>query len=426
MYDEFYGFTEKPFTIVPNPSLLYPSRKHRMALTYLEYGLIEASGFIVLTGEIGTGKTTLIRHLLGKIDESLEVAVLFNTNVSPEDLLRLILSEFEIEPAGNDKSANLDRLNDFLIEKYSEGKRCLLIIDEAQNLSRASLEEVRMLSNLQTETAPLIQIAMVGQPELREKLRHPSLEQLKQRVTVSYHLGVMNRQETGEYIQHRLNKAGAKIRDLFADDAIDLIHVKSNGVPRTINILCDAALVYGYADEAEKISREIVEQVISDREDKSDAGTESYYASQDSGERIETDSFLEYRLSALESKIGKLQAMIDVHESEINERMDNASDRLIQELEKLLSEERMRSQRLEQQLADSRIELEKDREEPLSAASNETVAQSEKVQKDAGSVESNTGPEWLAGHRDESQKSENSNEIREKKSKFKWLGFSRD
>jgi general secretion pathway protein A len=284
-----------------------------------------------------------------------------------------------------------------------------------------------MLSNLQTETAPLIQIAMVGQPELREKLRHPSLEQLKQRVTVSYHLGVMNRQETGEYIQHRLNKAGAKTRDMFDEDAIDLIHLKSNGVPRTINILCDAALVYGYADEAERISREIVEQVIRDREDKSDAGTESYYASQDSGEKIEAGGFLEYRLSALESKIGKLQAMIDVHEAEINERMDSASDRLVQELEKLLSEERMRSQRLEEELADSRIELKKERDKPESAASDESAALSENAQKSDGSAgEVKTGPEWLSGRRDENQGRENSNEVREKKSKFKWLGFSRD
>lgn len=343
MYKDFYGLSDKPFTIVPNPALLYPSRKHRMALTYLEYGLLESTGFIVLTGEIGTGKTTLIRHLLASIGAEIEVAVLFNTNVGPEDLLRLILQEFEIEPAGQDKSANLELLNAFLIEKYSQGRKCLLIIDEAQNLSKDALEEVRMLSNLQTETASLLQMALVGQPELRDKLRHPSLAQLKQRVTVSYHLGVMTRHETGEYIVHRLSKTGAQDPHMFDEQAVDLIQEHSGGVPRTINILCDAALVYGFADEAPAITKDIVEQVISDRED---VPVEAPAQNAVSDGSAAAGEFVLERISALEARVAKLQALVDMQEAEIVERMEGGRDRLVLELKQLLAEERKRSEQL--------------------------------------------------------------------------------
>jgi general secretion pathway protein A len=265
MYKEFHGFKEKPFNLVPNPSYLFLSERHSAALTFLEYGLAEKVGFVMLTGEIGIGKTTLIRYLLNQIESEMDVAVIFNTNVLTDDLIRLILSEFEIE-YGDDisKSRALEILYEFLIDRYAAGRKVLLIIDEAQNLSEAVLEEIRMLSNLQTDEEMLMQIMIVGQPELRVKINDPRLEQFAQRIAVSYHLSAINRDETGKYIAHRLEKAGGN-PDLFTEDAIDRIFEVSCGIPRTINLLCDGCLVYSYAEGQHTIDDKIVEQVIEDK-----------------------------------------------------------------------------------------------------------------------------------------------------------------
>jgi general secretion pathway protein A len=262
MYKEFHGFKEKPFNLVPNPSYLFLSESHSTALTFLVYGLTEKVGFVMLTGEIGIGKTTLIRYLLNLIESDMDVAVIFNTNVLADDLIHLILSEFEIEHADDiSKSRALEILYEFLIERYAAGRKVLLIIDEAQNLSEALLEEIRMLSNLQTDEDMLMQIMIVGQPELREKIIDPRLEQFAQRIAVSYHLSAMNRDETGQYIAHRLEKAGGD-PNLFTPDAADKIFEVSCGIPRTINLLCDGCLVYTYAEGQHTIDEQVVEQVI--------------------------------------------------------------------------------------------------------------------------------------------------------------------
>jgi len=263
MYDKFYGLSERPFTIVPNPGYLYMSQKHKLALAHLRYGLLEGTGFVVLTGGIGTGKTTLIRFLLGKIQESVDVAVVFNTNVTGAELLRLIVREFEAGVPGTDKSANLAMLNEFLIERFSQGRHAIVIIDEAQNLSRDALEEVRLLSNLQGSSKPLLQVVLVGQPELRRKLADPSLEQLAQRITSTFHLGPLSLDEAREYIHFRLTQAGGRA-DLFDDEAIAAVHEAAGGVPRVMNILCDSALVHGYADELPVITAEVVLGVVAD------------------------------------------------------------------------------------------------------------------------------------------------------------------
>lgn len=348
MYEKFYGFTSKPFQLVPNPAFLYLSPKHENALTYLEYGLMERSGFILLTGEIGAGKTTLIRHLLNQIESSIETAVIFNTNVTPDQLLAMILSEFEVVSPGPGKSESLEALNRFLIDRYAQGGRSLLIIDEAQNLSREALEEVRMLSNLQSDDQLLLQIMLVGQPELRARLKRPELAQLNQRIGVSYHIPHLSHDETAAYIACRLEKAGGK-SDIFTPQAVDLIYRASRGVPRTINLLCDAALVYGFADELAVIDAPVVEQAIEDRGGMGllpafDADVQALCASADDG-GIDGGTALS-RLSALEHHLSALQQQLDWRIESLEGKGQAFKDELVRNLKELYDRERDRTDKL--------------------------------------------------------------------------------
>ena len=264
MYENFYGLTEKPFQIVPNPSYLYMSPVHENALTYLEYGLIENVGFILLTGNVGTGKTTLVRHIMDQFEAEKEIAVIFNTLVTTDELVYLILKAFELEPEHGNKAKNLEILYQFLIKKYAENKQVLLIIDEAQNLSDNALEGIRMLSNLQSDDQNLIQIMLVGQPELKDRLQQPGHNPFAQRIAVNFFLSGLTDTETRSYIIYRLEKAGGK-PGIFNPEAIDMIFQASGGIPRSINLLCDAALVYGFGYEFETINATVIEQVIKDK-----------------------------------------------------------------------------------------------------------------------------------------------------------------
>ncbi len=347
MYEKFYGLSEKPFHIVPNPHFLYLSAKHQHALTYLEYGIREGMGFILLTGEIGTGKTTLIRHMLNQIEAEIEVAVIFNTNVSANQLLSLILQEFELEADGADKARNLDRIYQFLIQKYAMRSRVLLIIDEAQNLSDEVLEEVRMLSNLQADDTLLLQIMLVGQPELKAKLKRPGLAQLTQRIAVNYHLMPLNREETGVYIASRLEKVGGH-PELFTPEAIDEIYRASNGTPRSINLLCDSALVYGFADELQKIDKDIVLQVLEDKGDFA-WGTDAPAATPlaDQGEAAGAGfAELLQRLATVEKQLQEFRFQLTLQQDELEKHAGGFKDEIVRQLTAQLEQERKKSDKL--------------------------------------------------------------------------------
>ncbi len=265
MYENFYHLERKPFQLVPNPAFLYLTSKHRDALSTLEYGVMERVGFVLLTGDVGTGKTTLIRHLLNSVEPDIKIGLILNTNVTPDELIELLLHEFGLSPEKGNRVENLAALQRFLTEKYQEGRRVVTIIDEAQNLSDEVLEEIRLISNLQSEEDLLLQILLVGQPELGQKLRSPRLASFVQRISAHYHLSALDREETVQYIAFRLAKAGGSRPDLFTPGAVDLIHRAARGIPRTINLLCDAALVYGFADDLERIDDRIIHQVIKDK-----------------------------------------------------------------------------------------------------------------------------------------------------------------
>lgn len=264
VYQEFFHFRTKPFELVPNPDFLYLSRTHRKTLTYLDYGIKEKAGFILLTGEIGSGKTTLIRDLIKKLDQRATLSKVFNTRVNSEQLISMINDDFGLEVSGKDKVLLLKELYDFLIEQYAEGYHPVLIIDEAQNLSAELLEEVRLLSNLETDRSKLLQIILVGQPELRKTLSRPEMRQLRQRVNISCHLQHLARPETEEYIMHRLEVAGNREAVRFHEGTFDEIHGFSRGVPRLINILCDFLLLTAYVEDTTEMTLELVKEVAED------------------------------------------------------------------------------------------------------------------------------------------------------------------
>ena len=246
MYEKHFQLRERPFALSPDPEYLYPSRGHQEALSYLRYGVEGHAGFVVITGEIGSGKTTMLQALLGRLDRNTTVARLVNTMLDPRELLEAIVLDFGIDPTGMSKPVLLQRLAEFLVQQRQAGRLTLLVIDEAQNLSLPALEEIRMLSNLETEKSKLIQIVLIGQPELREKLSLPQLTQLRQRITVSYHLHPLDPEETANYINHRLKRAAIGSPMTFPADVTNLIHLRSRGVPRIINVIADATLLFAY------------------------------------------------------------------------------------------------------------------------------------------------------------------------------------
>ncbi|MGY6587267.1 MAG: AAA family ATPase [Wenzhouxiangella sp.] len=261
MYESFYRLEERPFSITPNPRFVYLSQRHQDALAHLLYGVGQggSGGFVQLTGEVGTGKTTLCRLLLEQIPAHNRVALILNPMLSPPELLRAICAELEIEidPQQTNLQVLQDQLNRYLMARHAENERVVLIIDEAQNMSREALEQVRLLTNLETATDKLLQIILIGQPELRLLLARPELRQLAQRITARYHLNPLDRDETEGYVRHRLAVAGAP-RCPFSNDGLKALHQCADGIPRLINIIADRALMAGYARELDKIDARTV------------------------------------------------------------------------------------------------------------------------------------------------------------------------
>jgi len=255
MYKEYFGLKEEPFSIAPDPQFLYMSGRHREALAHLIYGMKADSGFVLLTGEVGTGKTTVCRCLLGQIPDNSEIAFILNPKLSVVELLATICDELEIAYPANNHSVKIfiDRINLYLLKAHAEGKRTVLIIDEAQNLSIDVLEQIRLLTNLETDKRKLLQVVMLGQPELNRLLNQPELRQLSQRVTARYHLEPLSRDEIEGYLTHRLAVAGVE-RPLFPAKTIVKLYNLTGGVPRLINLLCDRALLGAYVKGQNTVS----------------------------------------------------------------------------------------------------------------------------------------------------------------------------
>jgi len=337
MYLNFYGFKEKPFNLFADPQYLYLSSEHRDALTHLEYGLTHQNGFVVITGDVGTGKTTLLRHVVRNLDDRMQVAMVFNTLVTPAELFQTILREFDIYDYRKTKDECYEMLCDYFLDQFSRGNRCLVFIDEAQNLSPTGMEEIRMLSNLNEGSDTLVQVILAGQPSLMLKLEHKQMRQFAQRVTTEFVLEPLEAQEVRTYVLHRMNVAGRNSgNELFASDAYERIYRYSHGIPRLINILCDGALVYGYADELATISGAVIDEVVQDKKIKGQFFTEQP-AKQAPGTPQASP--------ALAKKLGILSLQLAQVEAQVKQFRDNGNNHTVQALEKLLAAERERAAR---------------------------------------------------------------------------------
>lgn len=264
MYKEFYGLKESPFSIQPDPDYLYFGRNHSYAYAMMEYGIRDKAGFIVISGEIGCGKTTLVRHLLNNLASNLTVGLVYNTHREIADLLEWIMLSFGLPYEGMSRVALYDVFQRFLIEQYGMGKSVLLIIDEAQNINLDALESLRMMSNINADKHQLLQIMLVGQPQLKNMLSRPELSQFAQRIAVDFHIKPLKATDVQDYIQHRLSIAGRE-SSLFTPEACARIATATQCIPRRINLLCNTALIYGFSSESGRIDVSLIEEVLSDK-----------------------------------------------------------------------------------------------------------------------------------------------------------------
>ncbi len=317
MYEDFYHLRAKPFQLSPDPSFFYGSKGHKRAMSYLEYGLHQGEGFIVITGEVGAGKTTLVRNLFKKLQgENVVAAQLVSTQLDADDMLRMVAAAFGLPHEENNKATLLKRLENFLVNCQNLGKRALLIVDEAQNLSPRAVEELRMLSNFQSQEKSLLQSFLLGQPEFRYTMASEGMQQLRQRVTASYHLGPMDRQETREYIEHRMRTVGWNHDPNFTNDAFAGIYDYAAGIPRKINTLCDRLLLMGYLEEIHQIDAAAVHEVVTEIKsemavpttDPSGLSSVSYAVNSPVAQVKQLE--LESNLVSLEKRIGQVERSV--------------------------------------------------------------------------------------------------------------------
>jgi general secretion pathway protein A len=312
MYESFFGLAIKPFELVPNPRFLFLSKSHKKALNYLEYGIQERAGFILLTGEVGSGKTTIIRDIVKNLDDSVALSLVFNTRVNGEQLIALINEDFGLSVTGKGKVELLRDLNDFLVARHAESIRPILIVDEAQNLSKDALEEIRLLSNLEAENCKLIQIILVGQPELKKIIASPDLRQLRQRISIFCHLEPLNREETEEYVFHRLAKAGNRHALNWQEGTFDALYGYSGGIPRLINVFCDFVLLAAFVEETHDLTLDLVEEVIGDvtwERSVSSEGLLQTPAFNSQPRSVDDIEDIVRRLNQLEAKLSRLRAV---------------------------------------------------------------------------------------------------------------------
>ena len=268
MYESFYGLDSKPFQLTPDPAFFFASKWHKRAMSYLQYGLSQAEGFIVITGDIGTGKTTIANSLLAEIEDDIVAAQIVTPKLTPDELVKMVASKFGINTAGLTKADILKELESFLYALSQQGRRALLLVDEAQNLPLETIEELRMLSNFQQNGKPLLQSFLLGQEELQPILRAPNMEQFRQRIVASCHLAPLVAEEVVRYIEYRMEHAGWDRGALFSQEAYSRIHEFTRGVPRKINTLMDRILLYGFLEELETLDEEAVNAVISEVKDE--------------------------------------------------------------------------------------------------------------------------------------------------------------
>tara|TARA_B100001939_G_scaffold346468_1_gene365307 strand:- start:2441 stop:3496 length:1056 start_codon:yes stop_codon:yes gene_type:complete len=336
MYAEFYGLEGKPFQLTPDPRFYFDSSTHRKAMAYLTYGLSQGEGFIIITGEIGAGKTTLVEHLLEELDRDQYVAAkIVTTNLNADDILKMVAAGFGLDVEGKEKSVLLKDIDRFLTRNHEQGKRALLLIDEVQNLPTKALEELRMLSNFQKGDRALLQSFLVGQPEFRDKWAFdPELEQLRQRVIATHHLQAMTYEETREYILHRLRLVGWKEDPSFTEKAFQKIYEYTQGVPRRLNTLCSRILLFGAIEELHEVTDKVVDDVIADMEQESALATRPLESPSSARRQVDgapvagsssPAGLSELNAAEMERRLNVLEKYVKVHDETIKAVLDMAS-----------------------------------------------------------------------------------------------------
>lgn len=314
MYDGFYNLKKKPFQLNADSDFFFNSEVHKRALTYMHYGLTQGEGFIVITGKPGTGKTMLVKQLVSSLDKNkITLGIMVSSQVGADDLLKVIAATFKLSYEGEDKATLLARIERFFIDQAMAGKRVLMIVDEAQNLPKDSLEELRMLSNFEMSGKPLFQTFLIGQKQLGETLFLPEMEQLRQRIVATCQLKPFDEQETKHYILFRLEKAGWRQTPRFDEDVFALICGYTQGIPRRINTLCDRVLLFGYLEELQVISLDVVQKVIDDIEDEESLTTDEFHDASETVPATTSTRSLEQRVAALEKIVAMLRQALTDH-----------------------------------------------------------------------------------------------------------------